>query len=189
MEKESADSIIGANYTVMAYSEQKRAYMKRVMDFFIETADKFEYPHEIETWNVYVLLVSRFGHAGLMFESETTNSSFCIELTFTLEKQDLEVAMGISVIDKKRISESKVVPLGAIQKPMAEIFDTAYEVLQRMGPYRYRTNNCQDYAKLLAKALGTHEEFETDVERVVESSQIALVTLVITVGMKLISRL
>ena len=55
MEKESADSIIGANYTFMPYSEQKKAYMKRVMDFFIETADKFEWPHINETWNVYVL--------------------------------------------------------------------------------------------------------------------------------------
>ena len=184
MKKESADYIIGANYTFMPYSEQKKAYMKRVMDFFIETADKFEWPHKNETWNVYVLLKSRFGHARLMFESQTTNSSFGIELTFTDEKQDLEVDMRISVIDKKPTEKLQVVPLGAIiQKPMIDIFDTAYDVLQGMGPYRYRDNNCQDYAKLLAKALGTPKEFKTGVEAVVESSQIALITLVITVGL------
>ena len=87
----------------------------------------------------------------------------------------MEVSMGISVIDKKSIEKLKVVPLGAIQKPMTDIFDTACEVLQRMGGYCYITNNCQDYAKLLAKALGTPKEFKTDVEAVVEGSQIALV--------------
>ena len=118
-----------------------------------------------------------------MFESKTTNSSFGIELTFTDEKQDLEVDMRISVIDKKQIEKLKVFPLGPIEKPMIDIFDTAYDVLQGMGPYRYRDNNCQDYAKLLAKALGTPKEFKTGVEAVVESSQIALITLVITVGL------
>ena len=83
---QTPDSIIGANYTVMAYSEQKKAYMKRVMDFFIETADKFEYPHEMKTWNVYILLVSRFGHAGLIFKSQTTNSSFGMELSLYTRK-------------------------------------------------------------------------------------------------------
>ena len=181
MEKESADSIICANFTLMPYSEQKTAYMKRVMDFFEKTADDFKWPHINETWNVYVLLQSRFGHARLMFESNTTKSSFGIELTFT--DKNLEVDMGISVINKESIKKQKGAPLGAIQKPMIDIFDTAYDVLQGMGPYRYRDNNCQDYAKLLAKALGTPKEFKTGVEAVVESSQIALITLVITVGL------
>ena len=76
----------------------------------------------------------------------------------------MKIVMGISVMKESRISVNKIISLREITKEIGEIFQTAYEVLREMGTYNLFVNNCQHYAKQLAKKLGAPKEYKTDVE-------------------------
>ena len=160
-------------YFARPYKEQKEAYSKRVQKFLED--------HDFgsnENWNVYAFVKSVYGHAGLMFETSDEAKSFAIELRIDHEKRPEQIFMGISVMNERRISQNKKIPLGAIQKQATDIFLTAYEELWKMGPYNLFTNNCQHYAKQLAIALGVPKEYKTDIEKTASvGSEIALATL------------
>ena len=149
--------------TARSYNEQKDVYLHRVMDFFLTTADKFGWPQEKETWNVYLLSASLFGHYALMFEyDKKKESTFFIELWLDRENTDkeLQVIMQFGIIEAE-FEGYKQISLGSIEKSLIEIFETAYDVLQDLGPYQATLNSCQNYAKNLAIALGTPKEVKT----------------------------
>ena len=149
--------------TARSYNEQKKVYLERVMDFFLSTADKFGWPHEKEVWNVYLLSASLFGHYALMFEyDKNKKSTFFIELWLDREniERELQVIMQFGII-KDEFEGFREIPLGPIEKSLLEIFETAYVVLQELGAYQATLNSCQNYAKNLAKALGTPKDVKT----------------------------
>lgn len=73
---------------------------------------------------------------------------------------ELQVIMQFGIIEDQ-FEGYKEISLGSIEKSLIEIFETAYVVLQDLGSYQATLNNCQDYAKNLAIALGTPKEVKT----------------------------
>ena len=69
--KSTADPINVAN---MPYNEGKEEYIARVLEF----VEEFGFARARQIWNIYVFIKSVYGHAGLMFEAQSTNSSFAI---------------------------------------------------------------------------------------------------------------
>lgn len=171
--------------TARPYKEQKKAYLDKVMEFFISTADKFGWPHEKETWNVYLLTESLFGHYALMFEYDKTKATFFIDLWLDREnlEQELQVIMRFGIPSNKLL-ESKEIPLGPIEQSLDDIFDKAYDVLQDLGAYHATTNNCQNYAKDQAKALGAPKEVKTGYGTVTRTAFTLLAAVSIVVGFK-----
>ena len=175
---ESLDTARNFAFSAMPYSENKEAYSEKVQDFL-----KINHLDSNEDWNVYAFVKLSGGrHAGLRFESIDETKSFAIELFVNQVKRPKEMFMDFSVMDQKRLSKNKKIPLGNIQKQAINIFDTAYDVMKEMGSYYFFTNNCQDYAQKLAAALGVPKEFKTDIDRVGEA---ALATLQMTVAYEL----
>ena len=172
---ESADTGRNFAFSAMPYSEDKQAYIEKVQEFL-----KINDLVSNEDWNVYAFVKLSGGrHAGLRFESIDELKSFAIELFVDQEKKPKEMFMGLSVMDQKRLSKNKKIPLGQIQKQAIEIFDTAYDVMKKMGTYYFFTNNCQDYAQQLAIALGVPKKFKTDIDKL---SECDLAKLQMTVG-------
>ena len=153
-------SLDRVNVTARPYNEQKEVYEQKVFEFFVSTAQKYNWPQDEAPWNVYLLAKNLVTHYALMFEHD--NNKFFIDLW--INKDNIEktpqVIMRFDMLGDK-FEEYKEIPLGTITKSFPQIFQTAYNVMEKMGEYKLVMNNCQDYASELAKALGVPKEIKT----------------------------
>ena len=159
-------SLDRVNITARPYDEEKEIYEKKVLEFFLKTAPKYKWPQEEAPWNVYLLTKNLVQHYALMFEHK--NNKFFIDLW--INKDNIErtpqVIMRYDMLGTK-FDEYKEIPLGTINKSFPQIFQTAYDVMQKMGEYKLIMNNCQDYAKELAITLGVPKEVKTGRETII----------------------
>ena len=181
--------------TADPFKESEKAYKQRTIEFFAKNKDLYPHPSQDTSWQVYVLSQKTFGHWALMFESEETGKAFTIELlkTQALQQGKYEVIMNFVVMDIKNYPQLKQSPLGKITASGYKIFNRAYVVLRQMGGYRAFDNNCQTYAKLLAKDLGAPVDATTVTDHVINGvttlAEVGVITGVVAVLFQIISKL
>lgn len=155
-------NVYKTNVYSLPLEQLKSVILKNLTELHLENLSGF--PDKLSTatsWKVNILWKEKCTHYVIVFTYVKKSESIFIHVIHSPEDEVADcdyyhVVMEFGVFKNSNWFDKgwKMVDHGSIQSSMEDIFIKAFEVMSKMGQYDILINNCQTFARDLAKELG-----------------------------------
>lgn len=154
------------NVYSLSLEQLKSDILKNLTELHLENLSSL--PDKVSAatpWKVNIVWKEKSTHYVIVFTYVKKSKSFFIHVIHSPEDEladcdYYQVVMEFGMFNNSHWFDKgwKMVDHGNIQKSMEDIFIKAFEVMSKMGQYDILINNCQTFARDLAKELGASKK-------------------------------